>query len=379
LLVPGRGWAERRARIDESSVQLVAVDCQCRFQGIPSGWPRPGIDALQCSTEGFRSARSKRCRVFHGKLEPAGDPQIDKLFAQGAQQMQASALDDALTAWRFLQAQGIAPAQIAVGGDSAGGGLTAALINHLRAAGEEQPACAWLLSPWTDLTMSGPSLATKDAVDPLIHKDYLEQLVRAYLPKGFDRKDPRVSPLYSSLRGFPPTLVQVGSDETLIDDSVRFVGAAGSADVAVTLEIWPHMITRGSCGTRIQPGRLALASAGAFMRRYITTDCASVPLVALRQHRGKCLRECVRIAGASAPTHNCRRAPQKPGGRRRTCRASAVGLRVGRPAAHPAPALRASARVTPAEPTCSREVPPARPDSWIVVWGPGTRCPTISA
>jgi epsilon-lactone hydrolase len=162
-----------------------------------------------------------------------------------------------------LQAQGIAPAQIAVGGDSAGGGLTAALINHLRAAGEEQPACAWLLSPWTDLTMSGPSLATKDAVDPLIHKDFLEQLVRAYLPKGFDRKDPRVSPLYSSLRGFPPTLVQVGSDET------------GSADVAVTLEIWPHMIHAWPMwNAHLEAGRLALASAGAFMRRHIATDRA---------------------------------------------------------------------------------------------------------
>jgi epsilon-lactone hydrolase len=123
--------------------------------------------------------------------------------------------------------------------------------------------------------MSGASLATKDAVDPLIHKDYLEQLARAYLPKGFDRKDPRVSPLYSSLRGFPPTLVQVGSDETLIDDSVRFVGAAGSADVAVTLEIWPHMIHAWPMwNAHLEAGRLALASAGAFMRRHSATDRA---------------------------------------------------------------------------------------------------------
>jgi epsilon-lactone hydrolase len=162
-----------------------------------------------------------------------------------------------------------------VGGDSAGGNLSLSLINRLRAAKEPLPGCAWLVSPWTDLTMSGATLATKDAVDPLIHKDYLEQLARAYLPKGFDRKDPRVSPLYSSLRGFPPTLVQVGSDETLIDDSVRFVGAAGSADVAVTLEIWPHMIHAWPMwNAHLEAGRLALASAGAFMRRHIATDRA---------------------------------------------------------------------------------------------------------
>ena len=84
-----------------------------------------------------------------------------------------AAFDDALTAWRCLRKQGIAAAHIAVGGDSAGGGLTVGLINRLRDAGEELPGCAWLASPWTDLTMSGSTLVTKDAVDPIIHKGYL--------------------------------------------------------------------------------------------------------------------------------------------------------------------------------------------------------------
>jgi len=81
-----------------------------------------------------------------------------------------AAFDDALTAWRYLRKHGIAAAQIAVGSDSAGGGLTVALINRLRDAKEALPGCAWLVSPWTDLTMSGATLVTKDAVDPLIHK-----------------------------------------------------------------------------------------------------------------------------------------------------------------------------------------------------------------
>ena len=84
-----------------------------------------------------------------------------------------------MTAWRFLQTAGVAAAHVAVGGDSAGGGLTIALINQLREAGVEQPACAWLVSPWTDLTMSGATLGTKDAVDPLIHKSYLKELADA--------------------------------------------------------------------------------------------------------------------------------------------------------------------------------------------------------
>jgi monoterpene epsilon-lactone hydrolase len=94
------------------------------------------------------------------------------------------ALEDALTAWRCLRNQGVVARRIAVGGDSAGGGITVALINRLRDAGEELPACAWLVSPWTDLTMSGETLATKDAVDPIIHGGYLGELADAYLPAG---------------------------------------------------------------------------------------------------------------------------------------------------------------------------------------------------
>jgi epsilon-lactone hydrolase len=145
-----------------------------------------------------------------------------------------------------------------------------ALINRLRAAKEELPGCAWLVSPWTDLTMSGATLATKDAVDPLIHKGYLIELAEAYLPSGMDRKDPRVSVLYADLSGLPPTLIQVGSDETLLDDATRLAAAAGAAAVPVTLEIWPHMIHAWPMwNAHLSAGRRALASAGAFMRRHL--------------------------------------------------------------------------------------------------------------
>ena len=138
----------------------------------------------------------------------------------------------------------------------------------LRDAGQALPGCLWLLSPWTDLTMSGETLASKDAVDPLIHKPYLGELADAYLSSGIDRRDPRVSPLFADLRGLPPTLIQVGSSETLLADSTRFAAAAGAADVPVTLEIWPHMIHAWPMwNAHLEPGRRALASAGAFIRR----------------------------------------------------------------------------------------------------------------
>jgi acetyl esterase/lipase len=118
--------------------------------------------------------------------------------------------------------------------------------------------------------MSGSTLAAKEAIDPLIHKQYLNELAEAYLPVGMDRKDPRVSPLYANLKGFPPVLIQVGSAETLLDDATRFAAVAGAADVPVTLEIWPHMIHAWYLwNARLEPGRRAIASAGAFIRQHL--------------------------------------------------------------------------------------------------------------
>jgi acetyl esterase/lipase len=181
-----------------------------------------------------------------------------------------AAMEDALTAWRFLRKQGIAARHIAVGGDSAGGGLAVVLNNELRDAKEELPGCAWLVSPWTDLTMSGSTLTTKDNVDPIIHAGYLGELADACVPPGTGRKDPRVSPLYAELNGLPPMLIQVGSAETLLEDATRFAAVAGAADVSVTLEIWPHMIHAWPMwNAHLKSGRSALAHAGTFMRAHL--------------------------------------------------------------------------------------------------------------
>jgi epsilon-lactone hydrolase len=274
------GWANRRQRLDEigdvapvaDDVKLTAVD----LGGLPGEWSIvPGSDASRVLMffhgGGYCSGS---IRSHRGMVTEAGRAAGIRTLAVGyrlaPEHPFPAAFDDAMTAWRFVRKEGIAAARVAIGGDSAGGGLTVALINRLRSSGEEQPGCAWLVSPWTDLTMSGSTLASKDAVDPLIHKSYLGELADAYLPAGLDRKDPRVSPLYSDVRGFPPTLIQVGSDETLLADATRFAAAAGAADVAVTLEIWPHMIHAWPLfNARLEAGRRALASAGRFMRSHL--------------------------------------------------------------------------------------------------------------
>jgi acetyl esterase/lipase len=178
-----------------------------------------------------------------------------------------AARDDALTVCRRLCNEGYPAKRIAVGGDSAGANLTLALVEELKRAGEDLPGCLWLASPWTDLAMSGATLTSKSAVDPLIRKEYLEELAATYAPQGVDRRDPRLSPLYADLRGLPPTLIQVGSAETLLDDAVRLVAAAGEADASVSLEIWPHMIHAWPIwNARLEPGRRALEHVGAFLR-----------------------------------------------------------------------------------------------------------------
>jgi monoterpene epsilon-lactone hydrolase len=142
------------------------------------------------------------------------------------------------------------------------------LISQLRADSDDIPACVWLVSPWTDLTMSGATMAAKDDVDPLMHKVYLQELADAYTPAGMDAKDPQIWVVHTDLGGLPPTLIQVGSEETLLDDATRFATAAGAAGVPVTLEIWPQMIDAWHVwNARLNAGQRALVSAGTFTRR----------------------------------------------------------------------------------------------------------------
>jgi epsilon-lactone hydrolase len=274
------GWGERRARIEEvGAVWPVAADVTMtpvEVNGVPAEWSIvPGRDPSRVLMYFHGGGYCSGSLVSHRRMvtEAGRAAKVRTLavaYRLAPEFPFPAAFDDALAAWRFLRAQGIAAGHIAVGGDSAGGGLTVALINRLRDLGEDPPGCAWVCSPWTDLTMSGATLASKDAVDPLIHKPYLEELAAAYVPTGMDREDPRVSPLFADLKGFPPVLIQVGSAETLLADATRFAAAAGAADVAVTLEIWPHMTHAWHMwNAHLDAGRRALAHAGTFINRHV--------------------------------------------------------------------------------------------------------------
>ena len=152
-----------------------------------------------------------------------------------------AALDDAVTGYRWLLGQGVDPARLVIGGDSAGGGLTLATLLRLREAGDPVPAAAVLLSPWTDLEGTGESIKTRREADPMIDPDMMPEGSRRYLPDG-DLRNPLVSPLHADFTGLPPMLIQVGDAEVLLDDSTRVAQRAEAAGVDVTLEVNDEMI-----------------------------------------------------------------------------------------------------------------------------------------
>jgi len=155
-----------------------------------------------------------------------------------------AAIDDALAAWRWLRTgQDLSAASIAVAGDSAGGGLAVALLVAARDAGEALPAAAVLMSPTVDLTSSGASMTERVDQDPFSTPALLRELAASYLA-GADPRTPLASPLFASLAGLPPLLVQVGTADLLLSDSERLAAAATAAGVDVTLEVGqglPHV------------------------------------------------------------------------------------------------------------------------------------------
>jgi len=151
-----------------------------------------------------------------------------------------AAVEDAVAGYRWLLSTGVDPAQIIIGGDSAGGGLTVATLVALKDAGERLPAGAMCISPWTDMALTGESLMSKAEADPMITTDGIARVRDAYVGTA-DPRAPLASPIYADLSGLPPMLIQVGENEVLLSDSTRLAERAEAAGVDVTLEVWPDM------------------------------------------------------------------------------------------------------------------------------------------
>jgi acetyl esterase/lipase/uncharacterized OsmC-like protein len=180
-----------------------------------------------------------------------------------------AAVEDAVAGYRWLLAQAVPPDRIVIGGDSAGGGLALAALLSLRDAGVPLPAGAVLLSPWSDLAVTGESVETRAAADPMLGREYLLDMARMYLGSG-DPRNALASPVFADLHGLPPLFIQVGTAEVLYDDATRLVEHALAAEVEVTFEPWPEMIHGWHLFAAILPeARQAIEHIGAFARRIL--------------------------------------------------------------------------------------------------------------
>jgi epsilon-lactone hydrolase len=242
---------ERRAQYDRAErvfptppdVAIEAVTAPTR----PAEWLRPPdarTDAAVLYLHGggyvIGSLRSHR-HLAAAIARAAGTAALLVDYRLAPEHPFPAALDDAVAAYQWLLGRGLAPSRIVVAGDSAGGGLTVATLLALRDRGLPQPAGGVCISPWVDLTCSGATYATKAAVDPIVTREGVAMMAQAYAGAG-DPKAPLLSPLYADLRGLPPLLVQVGSDEVLLDDALGLGERARAAGVDVTVEEWPAMI-----------------------------------------------------------------------------------------------------------------------------------------
>lgn len=177
-----------------------------------------------------------------------------------------AALDDAVAAYRWLSGR-IDPERIAFLGDSAGGGLVLGALYRLRDEGLPLPAATVAISPWADLALTGASLQSNAAADPMLDPRRMPEFADYYL-RGADARHPYASPLYGDASGLPPTLIHVGSDEVLRDDSTRMAARMKAAGCDVEVEVWPRMPHAWHLYARILPeGREAIARAGAFVQQ----------------------------------------------------------------------------------------------------------------
>jgi epsilon-lactone hydrolase len=181
-----------------------------------------------------------------------------------------AAVEDSVTAYRWLLDQALRPEHLAIAGDSAGGGLTIATLVALRDRGLPLPAAAVPISPWVDLEGTGATMATKADVDLLVSAEVIKSMADSFLA-GQDARDPLAAPLHAELSGLPPMYIQVGDDETLLDDSRRIAERARGAGVDVRLDVFPEMqhVFQMTAGN-VPEADDAIARIGAYLRERLT-------------------------------------------------------------------------------------------------------------
>ena len=187
----------------------------------------------------FGSTRTHRVMLAH--MARAAKARVLALDYRLAPEIPFPApVEDSVSAYRWLLAEGISAKKMVIGGDSAGGGLAVAALVALRAVGEPMPAAGVCISAWTDMESTGQSHTTNAESDPSVSKERLLKIAKVYLD-GKEPTAPLASPIHADLTGLPPLLLQVGSIEVLLDDSTLLKSRAKAAGVSVEMEVWDDM------------------------------------------------------------------------------------------------------------------------------------------
>ncbi len=204
---------------------------------------------LYCHGGGYMTGSSLYARTLTTKL--AASTSMDVLcfdYRLAPENPYPAAVEDAMRVWNYLMLLGYGARDVIVAGDSAGGNLALSLTLKLKEEERLLPRGLVLMSPWTDLTSSGRSHETRAALDPVLDKEYLEKAIRAYVGEtaqedGWEEqlKNPMISPLFGNFTGFPPTYIQVGNNEVLLNDATQLHKNMIKANVSVKLDVFDGM------------------------------------------------------------------------------------------------------------------------------------------
>lgn len=245
---------ERQRAAEELFARLVTPGIGIRSDSltvgsIPAEWVslEHGHDrrhaVLYCHGGGYTCGQLGYARVLASKLAlSTGCDVLSFEYRLAPEAPYPSAIDDALRVWDYLMYMGIGARDVIVAGDSAGGNLALELALAVKAQGRSQPCALVLMSPWTDMTMQGASYQKCAALDPMLTHDYIDSCRTAYRGANstLEWEDPSLSPLFADLRGLPPTLIQVGTNEILKSDSINLAKAMTEQEVYAVLEVYPE-------------------------------------------------------------------------------------------------------------------------------------------
>ena len=196
---------------------------------------------LYCHGGGYSTGSSLYARTLTIKLAMSTSMDVFSFdYRLAPEHPYPAALEDAMKAWDYLMLLGYGARDVIIAGDSAGGNLALALVHKLKEEERILPRGLVLMSPWTDLTSSGKSHETRKDVDPVLHREYLEQMIQNYA-EGQELTNPLISPLFGDFEDFPSTYIQVGDNEVLLNDSTMLHKKMVKANVPVQIDVFKGM------------------------------------------------------------------------------------------------------------------------------------------